>query len=176
MGEATLGLAPTNTVVVAVGSELDELAGLGHQLVGIGVGRLFADGIQLLGIVRKVQIEQGLPVGSPVGRPRSSLRDFQFVVLLAVGIHQPQRVVALAIHDLRAHRPGDGIRHGEGRFHHGARRPRHERHHAKARSLALPLGEGDVRAVGPYAHSRTPLPPFRNLVQFPLVQEARLVT
>ena len=145
-----------------------ELAGLGDQLVARRIGRVFADGVQLRPVFGDVQVQDGLAVRRPIGRSDAPGRQLEPAVLFPVGIHQPQRLVGLPVEDLRAPGPRDGVAHLDRRLQHRALRAVGERHRAEPPACAAPLREGGVGSVRRYAHSRTPVPTLRDLVQLAL--------
>src|SRR5579864_7901735 len=50
---------------IAVGVEMHELAGLAHERVLMQIGGMLADGVELVLLGGKAEIEKGSPVGSP---------------------------------------------------------------------------------------------------------------
>src|SRR5690242_15666224 len=82
-----------------------ELAGFSNKLVLVGIGRMFADGVELCLFFGKAKIEDGPAVSRPAGRPDRPGGDLELAVLLAVEIDQPQGARFLPVEHLRAARP-----------------------------------------------------------------------
>ena len=104
VGRPGLRLAPTNTEASPLMPNCTNWLVFDDQLVGILVGREFAQGVQFRAS-RKMQIVDRAAVGRPARRSQfPALRGLQAAVILAREIHQPQAAVA-AIEQLRAVRP-----------------------------------------------------------------------
>src|ERR1035438_10001390 len=132
---------------VAIESEMHILAGLGHQLVGIRVRRVFANGVELGMILREIQVQDGAAVRRPIGWPHASRRQIQPAALLAGSIHQPKRRVPLAVEKLLALGPHERVGDFERSLGHRARLSAPQRSHSHAANIALPFDEQAVIAA-----------------------------
>src|SRR5579871_2190093 len=134
---------------------MDELAGAGHQLVGIGIGGAFANGVQLGGIIGEKEIKEGAAIRGPASGTDAPGGQWQFAVLSAVGVDQPEGLVRLAVQNLGAVGAGLGVGEQPGHFEDGAGGAALQANVAQARGLGMALPDEDESAIAGEAESGT---------------------